>query len=92
MLGNPNSFSEGRMEDSRSINDNLTENKDLVLEQILENINNTPIGRVLKRIATMPEVRQEKILGVRQQLTEGDYEIKDRLDIALDKVLEELTT
>jgi hypothetical protein len=80
------------MEDSRSINDNLTENKDLVLEQILENINNTPIGRVLKRIATMPEVRQEKILGVRQQLTEGDYEIKDRLDIALDKVLEELTT
>lgn len=93
MLGNPNNSSEDRRENSRFNNGNITiKEEDLLLEQILENINNTPIGRVLKRIATMPEVRQEKILGVRQQLTEGQYDMKDRLDIALDKVLEELTT
>ena len=62
------------------------------MEQILENINSTSIGRVLKKIASLPEVRKEKVLGVRQQLTEGKYELNKRLDVALDKVLEDLTT
>jgi len=62
------------------------------MEQILENINSTSIGRVLKKIASLPEVRKEKVLGVRQQLTEGKYELSKRLDVALDKVLEDLTT
>ena len=66
--------------------------EDLTMEQILENINNTPIGQVLKRIASLPEVRRQKILRVRQQLTEGKYDLSARLDIALDKVLEDFTT
>jgi len=63
---------------------------DLLVEQIIENINNTPIGQVLKRIASMPEVRKEKVINVRSQLSKGRYELKERLDVALDKVLEEL--
>ena len=63
---------------------------DLLLEQILENVNSTPIGQVLKRIASLPEVRQEKVLGIRRQLTDGDYDLNGRLEAALDKVLEEL--
>jgi len=63
---------------------------DLLLEQILENVNSTPIGRVLKRIASLPEVRQEKVLGIRRQLTDGKYDFNGRLEAALDKVLEEL--
>jgi len=70
----------------------LAPDKDLLMEQILENINTTPIGQVLKRIASLPEVRQEKVLDVRQQLTEGKYDLNGRLDVALDKVLEDLTT
>lgn len=61
------------------------------MEQILENINTTPIGQVLKKIALLPEVRKEKILEVRRQLTEGQYDLNDRLDVALDRVLEDLT-
>jgi len=61
------------------------------MEQILENINATPIGQVLKRIASLPEVRKEKVLNVRRQLTEGKYDINERLDVALDRVLEDLT-
>jgi hypothetical protein len=64
---------------------------DLIMEQILENINATPIGQVLKRIASLPEVRKEKVLNVRRQLTEGKYDINERLDVALDRVLEDLT-
>ena len=65
--------------------------RDLVMEQILDNINCTPIGQVLKKVASLPEVRQEKVLGVRQKLTEGEYETGERLDSALDRVLEDLT-
>ena len=68
----------------------LPEDEDLIMEKILENINNTPIGQVLKKIASLPEVRKEKVLNVRHQLTEGHYDVNKRLDIALDKVLEDL--
>ena len=73
-----------------SVGDDLTVEQDLLMEQILENMNNTPIGQVLKKIASLPEVRREKVLNVRQQLTTGNYNLGERLDIALDKVLEEL--
>ena len=61
------------------------------MEQILENIQSTPLGTVLKRIASLPEVRQEKVLQVRRQITLGRYDLTGRLDQALDKVLEDLT-
>ena len=75
-----------------SFEDNLAPDKDLVMEQILENLNTTPIGQVLKKIASLPEARREKVLNVRRQLTEGKYDLNERLDVALDKVLEDLTT
>jgi len=70
----------------------LSQDDDLVMEQILENIHNTPIGQVLKKIASLPEIRRQKILNVRRQITEGKYDLNERLDLAIDKVLEELTT
>lgn len=73
------------------MNENLRADDDLLMEQILENINTTPIGQVLKRIAMLPEVRAEKVLNVRRQLTEDDYDLNERLDVALDKVLEDLS-
>ena len=61
------------------------------MEQILDNIQSTPLGVVLKRIASLPEVRQEKVLRVRRQITQGRYDVTERLDLALEKVLEDLT-
>jgi hypothetical protein len=75
---------------AETVNEDLKE-QDWLMEQILENINTTPIGQVLKRIASLPEVRREKILDVRQQLNKGNYNLSERLDGALDKVLEDLT-
>jgi hypothetical protein len=72
------------------IDEKLTAEDDLLMEQILENINNTPIGQVLKKISSLPEVRKEKVLDVRRKLTEGKYELNERLDIALEKVLDDL--
>ncbi len=61
------------------------------MEQILENIQSTPLGVVLKRIASLPEVRREKVLRLRRQITQGRYDLTERLDMALEKVLEDLT-
>jgi hypothetical protein len=74
-----------------SLDESLAPDEDLIMEQILENLNTTPIGKVLKRIALLPEVRRKKVLDVRRQLTEGEYDLSSRLDVALDKVLEDLT-
>jgi hypothetical protein len=77
---------------SDSFDEQLAGDKDLLMEQILENINNTPIGQVLKKIASLPEIRRNKVLNVRKQLNTGKYDLNRRLDVALDRVLEELTT
>jgi len=92
----PNRDSNGCFEEQNRwvdpINENLVIEEDLLLEQILENINTTPIGQILKKIASLPEIRKEKVLDVRRRLTEGKYNLDERLDIALDRVLEDLTT
>ena len=73
------------------VQERLAPDQDLVMEQILANINTTPIGQVLKKIASLPEVRKEKILDLRKQITQGEYDLNERLDVAVDKVLEYLT-
>jgi len=95
VVGMPDFDSYGRFEGQNrqmdSVDGDLAPDQDLIMEHILENINSTPIGQVLKRIASLPEIRREKVLHIRQQLTEGKYNLSTRLDIALDKVLEDLT-
>jgi hypothetical protein len=71
---------------------NLPADEDLLMEEILDNISTTPLGQVLKKIASLPEVRRDKVLEIRRRLTKGQYDLGERLDIALDKVLEDLTT
>jgi len=83
---------EGQNGQFESVNEKLTEDEDLLMEQILENLNATPIGRVLKKISSLPEIRQDKVLDVRRQLTNGKYELNERLDTVLEKVLDDLDT
>jgi len=66
-------------------------NDDGLMEQILENMRSTPWEEALKRIASSPHIRRGKVLSVRRQLTEGTYQIEDRLDGAIDGVLEAIT-
>jgi hypothetical protein len=83
-------FAEERQQWANPLETDLSQDRDMVMEQILENIHNTPLGQVLKTIASLPEIRQQKVLHVRRQITEGKYDLADRLDVALDKVLEDL--
>ncbi|HSW00719.1 MAG TPA: flagellar biosynthesis anti-sigma factor FlgM [Sedimentisphaerales bacterium] len=85
-----NGFAEERQEWVNPLDADLSQDKDMVMEQILDNIHHTPLGQVLKRIASLPDVRRKKVLQLRRQITEGKYDVADRLDMALDKVLEDL--
>ena len=82
---------EGQNSSAEQNGRNLSADDDLLMEKILDNISTTPIGQVLKRIASLPEVRRNKILDVRRRLAKGRYGLRERLDLALDKVLEDLT-
>ena len=59
-------------------------------DEFFENINSTPLGRLLKLIATMPEIRQNKVSELRTRISDGEYDINHNLNEAIDRVLEEL--
>jgi len=61
---------------------------DVLMEQILEDLSTTSQEEALKQIASLPRTRQDKVLDIRRQLAEGTYEVADRLDRAIERVLE----
>ena len=65
---------------------------DALMERILRNMNTTPQEDVLKRITSLPPIRQGKVLDIRRQIADGTYEVADRLDKSIDRVLEAITT
>jgi hypothetical protein len=49
-------------------------------------------ARVSERIASLPKVRKGKVLTVRRQLAERKYPINKWLNVALDRLIEDLIT
>lgn len=64
---------------------------DFLAESLLETMNTNPLGRLLKAIGQLPEVRYEKVDRARRMIEATDVDRMDaEMDIALDRVLEEL--
>ena len=66
-------------------------NGDALMERILGNMNATPQEEVLKRIASLPRTRRDKVLDIRRQIVEGTYEVADHLERTVDRVLDAIT-
>lgn len=77
-------------EGHENISGQLDASRDLLAEEILANITTTPIGKLLRKVAQLPEIRQEKVADIRKRLNNGDYDLNVSLDVAMDRVLEEL--
>ncbi len=90
-MSNLNSKKNRNIADEQIV-EHLDGDRDMLAEELLHNINTTPIGRLLKKIAAMPEIRQEKVADMRKRINQGDYDLNERFDLALDRVLEELIT
>lgn len=65
---------------------------DFTEESLMEHLYANPLGKLLKIISTLPEVRHEKVDHARRMIHETEDELNCRMDLALDKVLEELIT
>lgn len=62
----------------------------IISEKILDNIHNTSLGKLLGIIANLPEIRQEKVDHGRRLLARKEAELDEELDVAMDRILEEL--
>jgi negative regulator of flagellin synthesis FlgM len=49
------------------------------------------LGQMLDGIHRMPEIRHERVEEIRRQIAEGVYETPEKLEIALDRFLDELS-
>ena len=82
------------MSDSSQLNNEsvaITENSDSYSDCGLGNKSHGRIiASALQKIHSLPPVRKKKILKVRQQLAEGTYHIDKQLNVALDRLLEDL--
>ena len=50
----------------------------------------SPLGQMLDGIGQLPEIRQEKVDEIRRQLSAGSYESTEKLEVAVDRLLDEL--
>lgn len=50
----------------------------------------SPLGQMLDGISRLPEIRHERVEEVRRQIAEGTYETPDKIELALDRLLDEL--
>ena len=46
-------------------------------------------ARYLSQISDMPDIRQEKVNQIKQQLAEGTYDINGKFSMAFDKLIDE---
>lgn len=51
----------------------------------------SPLGRMLDGISRLPEIRHEKVEEIRQQIAAGVYETPEKLELALDRMLDEMS-
>jgi negative regulator of flagellin synthesis FlgM len=50
----------------------------------------SPLGQMLDGIGQLPEIRHERVDEIRRQLATGSYETPEKLELALDRMLDEL--
>ena len=50
----------------------------------------SPLGQMLDGISRLPEIRHERVEEIRRQIAAGVYETPEKLELALDRLLDEL--
>jgi len=58
--------------------------------QIADEVDISEAAQFAEQIQQMPEMREDRIEAVRQQIAEGTYETSDRLNAAIERLLDEI--
>lgn len=57
---------------------------------IKDEVNISDAARFIEQAAKVPEVRQERIDSIREQIANGTYETQAKFDVAVDRLLDEI--
>ena len=58
--------------------------------QIADEVNISEAARLAEHVRQLPEMREDRVDAVRQQIAAGTYETSDKLNVAVDRLLDEI--
>jgi negative regulator of flagellin synthesis FlgM len=58
--------------------------------QIADEVDISEAAQFMEQIQQMPEMREDRVEAVRLQIAEGTYETSDRLNAAIERLLDEI--
>jgi negative regulator of flagellin synthesis FlgM len=58
--------------------------------QIADEVDISEAARLVEQIQQMPDIREDRVDAVRQQIADGAYETSDKLNAALERLLDEI--
>ena len=71
------------------VSSGLAEKTDLS-QSITDRAEISEAAQLLNKLAEVPEIRMEKIEGLKELITTGRYETKEKVERAVEKLMEEL--
>ena len=57
---------------------------------ITDEVEISEAGRLVDQARAVPEIRQDRVDAIRVQLAEGTYETPEKLDVAVERLLDEI--
>ncbi len=57
---------------------------------IRDEVDISDAARLIEQTQAMPEIRQDRVDAIRAQIAEGTYETQEKLDIAVERLLDEI--
>jgi negative regulator of flagellin synthesis FlgM len=58
--------------------------------QIADEVNISEAAQLVEQVQQLPEMREDRVEAVRQQIADGTYETGDKLNAALERLLDEI--
>lgn len=58
--------------------------------QIQDEVQISDAARMVEQVKEMPDIRQDRVDAIRQQIASGTYETAEKLDVALDRLFDEI--
>ena len=58
--------------------------------QIQDELDISDAGQLVEQANELPAMRQDRVDQIRAQIANGDYETDEKLDVALDRLLDEI--
>ncbi len=58
--------------------------------QIADEVDISEAARLVEQVQQLPEMREDRIEAVRQQIAAGTYETGDKINVAVERLLDEI--